>query len=73
MFTALRQLTIVDFLMYELLDCHRTFHATLLKPYSNLASFLRRFEELAPIKAYMTSGRFMRAPLNNKTATFGSE
>ncbi|XP_043198432.1 glutathione S-transferase Mu 4-like [Amphibalanus amphitrite] len=65
--------TVVDFLFYELLDCHRILEASLLKTFDNLVRYVKRFEDLPRIKAYMASDRFMRAPLNNTIATFGSE
>ena len=68
-----RQLTVVDFVMYELLDQHRIFDASLIESHDNLAKFLTHFEELEPVKAYMASDRFMKAPLNNKMAKFGFE
>lgn len=66
-------LTVVDFVMYELLDQHRIFDASLVETHDNLTKFLKRFEELKPIKTYMASDRFMKAPLNNKMAKFGFE
>lgn len=66
-------LTMVDFVMYELLDQHRLLDPTLLEPHDNLTKFLARFEQLEPIKKYMESDRFMKAPLNNKMAKFGYE
>ena len=67
------QLTVVDFVMYELLDQHRIFDASLVDAHDNLGKFLKRFEELEPIKTYMASDRFIKAPLNNKMAKFGAE
>lgn len=64
------QLTVVDFVMYELLDQHRLLEASLLEPHGNLTKFLQRFEQLDAIKAYMASDRFMSRPLNNKSAKF---
>ena len=63
----------VDFVMYELLDQHRIFDASLVEAHNNITKFLKRFEELEPIKTYMASDRFMKAPLNNKMAKFGFE
>ncbi|XP_043226535.1 glutathione S-transferase Mu 5-like isoform X2 [Amphibalanus amphitrite] len=66
-------LTVVDFVMYELLDQHKLLDATLVEAHDNLTKFMKRFEELEPIKAYMASDRFMKGPLNNKMAKFGAE
>ena len=67
------QLTVVDFVMYELLDQHRIFDPSLVEAHDNLTKFMKRFEELERIKAYMASDRFMKGPLNNKMAKFGFE
>ncbi|XP_037079986.1 glutathione S-transferase Mu 5-like [Pollicipes pollicipes] len=66
-------LTVVDFVMYELLDQHRLLDASLLEPHDNLKKFLHRFEELDAIKKYMASDRFMKSPLNNVAAKFGNK
>lgn len=65
-------ITFVDFIMYELIDQHLLLEPNLLKDYKNLADFQKRFEELEPIKKYMTSSQFMKSPLNNKMAKFGN-
>ncbi|KAK8739209.1 hypothetical protein OTU49_003533 [Cherax quadricarinatus] len=66
-------ITFVDFLMYELLDQHLQLDDTCLKNAKNLQEFQKRFEDLEPIKKYMASPRFMKAPLNNKMAKFGAK
>jgi len=65
-------LTFVDFVMYELLDQHRELDKALCAKYAKLMEFLDRFEKLPQIEAYMKSGRFMKAPINNKMAKFGA-
>lgn len=65
-------LTFPDFIMYELLDQHRVMEPTILDGTPNLKQFLDRFEALPEVKAYMSSDRFMKAPLNNKMAKFGA-
>lgn len=54
--------------MYELLDQHRLMRPEILNDYKNLQAFLKRFEELPKIKAYMQSDEFMKRPCNNKSA-----
>ncbi|KAM9149008.1 uncharacterized protein ACDP82_006166 [Pangshura tecta] len=56
------KLTYVDFLMYDLLDQHRMFAPKCLDQLKNLKDFLDRFEALEKIAAYMSSGRYMKAP-----------
>eukprot|EP00735_Rhodelphis_limneticus_P002260 TRINITY_DN13066_c0_g1::TRINITY_DN13066_c0_g1_i1::g.10698::m.10698 TRINITY_DN13066_c0_g1::TRINITY_DN13066_c0_g1_i1::g.10698 ORF type:complete len:250 (-),score=91.88,sp/P48774/GSTM5_MOUSE/52.51/3e-79,GST_N/PF02798.15/2.1e-17,GST_C/PF00043.20/1.6e-13,GST_C/PF00043.20/4.3e+03,GST_C_2/PF13410.1/3.3e-08,GST_C_3/PF14497.1/2e-07,GST_N_3/PF13417.1/0.00016,GST_N_2/PF13409.1/0.031 TRINITY_DN13066_c0_g1_i1:151-861(-) len=65
------KLTWVDFIMYELLDQSRIMVPDILQDFPKLAAYLQRFEEIPEIKEYMQSARFMRFPLNNKTAKFG--
>ncbi|CAG5130824.1 unnamed protein product [Candidula unifasciata] len=60
--------TACDFPLYELLDQHRLMKPDILKDYKNLQAFLKRFEELPQIKAYLQSGEFFTHPVNNKTA-----
>ncbi|BFZ08772.1 hypothetical protein BsWGS_11812 [Bradybaena similaris] len=60
--------TTCDFPMYELLDQHRLMRPEILTEYKNLQAFLKRFEELPKIKAYMQSDEFMKRPCNNKSA-----
>mmetsp|Transcript_24778 Transcript_24778/g.32371 ORF Transcript_24778/g.32371 Transcript_24778/m.32371 type:complete len:267 (-) Transcript_24778:287-1087(-) len=70
------KITVVDFVLYELLDQSRIMQKRicnkedLFNNYPNLAQFLDRFEELPAIKAYMKSERFMKGPINNKIAQF---
>ncbi|KAK4306257.1 hypothetical protein Pmani_021906 [Petrolisthes manimaculis] len=66
-------ITSVDFIMYELLDEHLQLDPDCLKDANNIKEFMKRFEELPKIKAYMASDRFMKAPLNNKMAKFGAK
>ena len=58
--------------IYELLDLHRELDRALIQKYPKLMDFLDRFEKLPRIEAYMKSGRFMKAPMNNKMAKFGA-
>jgi len=70
-FFAGKNVTFVDFLMYEMLDQHKLLDPTCLKPYKNLEEFVDRIENLDRIKEYLKSGRCIKYPLNNKMASFG--
>ena len=59
-----------DFPMYELLDQHRLMIPGVLDPYPKLKAFMDAFEALPKIKAYMASAKFMKRPVNNKSASF---
>jgi len=68
-----KSLSVVDFVMYELLDQHRIMNSDCLKDFGNLVALMDRFETLPKVAAYMKSSRFMKAPINNKMAKFGFE
>eukprot|EP00096_Caligus_rogercresseyi_P001232 TRINITY_DN11961_c0_g1_i1.p1 TRINITY_DN11961_c0_g1~~TRINITY_DN11961_c0_g1_i1.p1 ORF type:complete len:255 (+),score=65.90 TRINITY_DN11961_c0_g1_i1:106-765(+) len=63
-------ITFVDFVMYELLDQHRTLDPSILGDFKNLSTFLGRFEKLPQIASYMKSDRFIQRPINNKMGAF---
>ncbi|XP_071546577.1 glutathione S-transferase Mu 7-like [Panulirus ornatus] len=63
-------ITFVDFLMYDVLEQYLQLEDSLLEESKNLQDFQRRFEELPPIKQYMTSPRFLSTPTNIKMAKF---
>ncbi|XP_076451087.1 glutathione S-transferase Mu 4-like [Babylonia areolata] len=65
-----KNVTVADFPMYELLDQHELMIPGCLEKYTNLTAFVKRFEELEKIKAYMASPKFMKWPVNNKVAMF---
>eukprot|EP00745_Piridium_sociabile_P045563 TRINITY_DN987_c0_g1_i2.p1 TRINITY_DN987_c0_g1~~TRINITY_DN987_c0_g1_i2.p1 ORF type:complete len:229 (-),score=64.49 TRINITY_DN987_c0_g1_i2:409-1095(-) len=69
-FFAGDKVTVADFPMYELLDQHKLMVPGCLKAYKNLTAFVERFESLPKIKAYMASDKFMKRPINNKSASF---
>jgi len=69
-FIAGDKISFVDFILFECLDQHKIFEASLLEPYSNLKEFLTRIEELPAIAAYRKSDKFKARPLNNKMAAF---
>ena len=62
--------TFIDFVLYELMDQLRTMEPGCLDAYPQTTAFLARFEALPKIAAYMASDRFMRRPINNKSAAF---
>nr|XP_006825914.1 PREDICTED: glutathione S-transferase Mu 5-like [Saccoglossus kowalevskii] len=66
-----KNITFVDFVMYELVDQLLYVDPKVLDKYNNLKAFQSRFETLPKIDAYMKSDRFMKNPLNNPTAFFG--
>ncbi len=53
------EITFVDFHMYEVLDVLKTFSPKSIEEFPNLVSFLKRFEEIPQIKAYMESERYI--------------
>ncbi|XP_064607319.1 glutathione S-transferase Mu 3-like isoform X2 [Liolophura sinensis] len=65
-----KNITIVDFPMYELFDQHKLMESTSLDNFPKLCAFMKRFEELPNIKKYMSSDKFMSRPVNNKVAQF---
>jgi len=69
-FFAGEKVTMVDFVMYELLDQHKELDASLLEPYENLLAFLKRFEEIPEIAEFQKSEKCFKGPINNKPAKF---
>jgi len=67
-----KNLTFVDFHMYELLFQHTKFVPEIVANCKNLTAFLKRFEELPQIKSYLESPRYVNLPMNNPYAFFGS-
>lgn len=67
-----KNITFVDFHMYELLVQHSKWAPEVLAQCKNLSAFVKRFEELPQIKAYMDSSRYVNLPMNNRMAYFGS-
>ncbi|XP_039393633.1 glutathione S-transferase 2-like [Mauremys reevesii] len=67
------KLTYVDFLMYDVLDQHRMFVPKCLDKLKNLKDFLDRFEALEKIAVYMSSGRYMKAPIFWRAAQWSNK
>lgn len=64
------KISFVDFMLFEYLDQHKIFDASLLEPHDNLKEFAKRIEELPAIAAYRKSDKFKARPINNKMAGF---
>ena len=67
------ELTYIDFIFYEIIDTHFILLPVMKEKYPLLAEYAMRFEELPAIKAYMTSSRFLRYPLNSRYAGWGGK
>merc|ERR1712243_117535 len=65
-------ISIVDFILYEMLDQHVLFEPKCLDGFPNLKAYVDRFRSLEKIKAYMQSSQFISNRLNNRMAKFGS-
>ncbi|XP_025917248.1 glutathione S-transferase 2-like [Apteryx rowi] len=66
------KLTYVDFLAYDVLEQQRMFAPTCLEGPGNLRAFMRRFEALEKVAAYLRSGRCLKTPVFWRTARWGS-
>jgi len=69
-FFAGDKLTMVDFVMYELLDQHKAYDASFVEPHQNLVDFLKRFEEIPEIAAFQKSDKCFKGPINAIIAKF---
>ncbi|RWS23395.1 glutathione S-transferase-like protein [Leptotrombidium deliense] len=67
-----KHISYVDFVVYEWLDQHKLLEPNCLDNYSNLQQFTKRVESLPTIEKYMKSDKFLKYPLNNNIAKFGS-
>lgn len=65
-------LTYVDFLAYEYLDQQKLFAPEVVSKFDNLVQFLARFESIPTIAKYLKSDEYIKWPLNNDSAQFGS-
>jgi len=65
-------LSYADFLVHEFLDQHRLFSPGSFDKFKNLVEFMKRLETLPNVAKYMKSDRYMKWPLNNDQASFGS-
>ncbi|KAI6652811.1 Glutathione S-transferase mu 2 [Oopsacas minuta] len=65
------ELTYVDFIFYEIIDTHFLLLPVLREKYPLFVGYANRFGELPAIKAYMTSSRFLKYPINSRYAGWG--
>ncbi|THD20590.1 Glutathione S-transferase [Fasciola hepatica] len=65
------QVSHVDFMVYEALDCIRYLAPQCLDDFPKLKEFKNRIEDLPKIKEYMKSERFIKWPLHSWTSPFG--
>ncbi|KAL7636037.1 UNVERIFIED_CONTAM: hypothetical protein RMT77_013855 [Armadillidium vulgare] len=63
----------VDFFLYEGLYRVSQLTPSSFDKFENLKIFMKRFEDLEPIKNYIKSERYIRYPINLPTATFGGK
>ena len=52
----------LDFMMYEALYHNKTYDSEFIEPFPNLMAYLKRFEDLETIKAYIASNNFISKP-----------
>ena len=67
------ELTYIDFIFYEIIDTHFILLPVIREKYPLFVEYAERFEELPAIRAYMTSSRFLKYPLNSKYAGWGGK
>jgi len=66
------KLNYVDFLAYEILDWLRQFSTENMQKFENLTQYLKRFESLPAISAYINSSEFKSWPLFAPIVSWGS-
>jgi len=71
-FFAGDNLTFIDFHLYEMFFAHNKLAPEIVQKHPKLVAFVKRFEDLPKIKAYMESPKYKNLPLNNKSALFGN-
>lgn len=59
-----------DFHLYEILDQNITMEPETLADFPILKTYMKNVEDLPAIKKYMASDKFMKSPINNKSAQF---
>ncbi|XP_007427588.1 glutathione S-transferase Mu 1-like [Python bivittatus] len=67
------KLSYVDFIAYDTLDIHQMLEPKCLDQFPNLKEFLRRFEALEKIAAYMKSSRCIKTPIFSSCAMWGNK
>ncbi|CAL1275164.1 unnamed protein product [Larinioides sclopetarius] len=71
-FLAGDDVTYVDFIVFEHLDCYRLFHETILDDYSSVKAYFNRMKILPELQEYMRSPVRRSWPLFGPSAKFGS-
>jgi len=64
------KITICDFHIYEMLDVHQMFEASLVDSRPKLKAFCERFRALPAIKAHLESDKFKAHPVNGLMASW---
>ena len=59
-----------DFHLYEIISVHTLLFPEFKTKFAKAAAYLKRFEELPKIKAYMESDKFIKAPINGPSAAW---
>lgn len=66
------QISYVDFYAYEIIDWYReVIDKDCLQKYPKLGGFMHQFEQLAPLKEWLASEEYRRAPLVSPFARIG--
>jgi len=68
-----QNLTFIDFHFYELFFQHSKLAPDAIADCKKISAFVKRFEELPKIKAFMESDRYENFPMNNRMAFFGAK
>jgi len=65
------RLTYIDFIMYEIMDQQSFLQPSDMEKFENLKQFLKRFENLDAIAAYIKSSRYLQFPVFSPMAMYG--
>jgi len=64
------EVCLADFVCYEIFDQCKLMSPKSFESHANLQAYLKRFEALPAIAAFMKSDKYFARPCNNKSATF---
>lgn len=70
-FVAGKNISYIDFALYEWLDKQKYYDSEAIKKHANLVEYQSRIEQLPTIKKYINSDKFLKWPLFYSTAKFG--
>ena len=73
LFFAGDSVTHPDFFVYELFWAHRKMAPGTIEKFPNLVQFMNRLEALPRICDYIKTDKFLKSPINNRMAGFGSK